>query len=136
MLADETEEHHSDSHFSLLHLKFKQDFVVRDVRRALFETISSFPGCLEDENDLLRLIETQFTALQEALRVVPGSGEDVDGKVAAKLINLYRTGRLGHYTLDSVPRNIIWLIAMKLLMFWRYQFCFLSYVSFAMISYY
>ncbi|XP_010662217.1 DAR GTPase 2, mitochondrial isoform X2 [Vitis vinifera] len=83
-----------------------QDFVVREVRRVLFETISSFPGSLEKEKDLSRLIETQFTALREAFRVASESGEDVENKVAAKLLNLYRTGRLGHYTLDSVPRNI------------------------------
>ncbi|THG03577.1 hypothetical protein TEA_022954 [Camellia sinensis var. sinensis] len=103
-----------------------QDFVVHDVRRTLFEAISSFHGNLEDGNDLLKLIEAQFAALRKALRVLEESdaedgraqfaalrkalrvleesdAEDGRGKVAAKLLNLYRTGRLGHYTLDPVP---------------------------------
>ena len=90
----------------MISLLFKQDFVVHDARRTLFETISSFHGDLEKEKDLSRLIETQFTALQEAFRVASESGEDAEHKVAAKLLTLYRTGRLGHYTLDSLPRNI------------------------------
>lgn len=83
-------------------LLFKQDFVVHDVRRTLFEKILSFRGDLGKEKDLSMLIETQFTALQAAFRVASESGEDVEHKVAAKLLNLYRTGRLGHYTLDSL----------------------------------
>ncbi|KAI8025718.1 hypothetical protein LOK49_LG02G00995 [Camellia lanceoleosa] len=80
------------------------DFVVHDVRRTLFEAISSFHGNLEDGNDLLKLIEAQFAALRKALRVLEESdAEDARGKVAAKLLNLYRTGRLGHYTLDPIP---------------------------------
>lgn len=104
----------------MISLLFKQDFVVREVRRVLFETISSFPGSLEKEKDLSRLIETQFKALREAFRVASESGEDVENKVAAKLLNLYRTGRLGHYTLDSVPRNIQWLVGMKMLHFYLF----------------
>ncbi|CAL5381055.1 unnamed protein product [Camellia sinensis] len=81
-----------------------QDFVVHDVRRTLFEAISSFHGNLEDGNDLLKLIDAQFAALRKALRVLEESdAEDGRGKVAAKLLNLYRTGRLGHYTLDPIP---------------------------------
>ncbi|RVW39319.1 DAR GTPase 2, mitochondrial [Vitis vinifera] len=78
------------------------------VKSAVFSSrqFHLFPVSLEKEKDLSRLIETQFTALREAFRVASESGEDVENKVAAKLLNLYRTGRLGHYTLDSVPRNI------------------------------
>lgn len=52
--------------------------------------------------DLSRLIETQFTALREAFQVPVELGEEDQNKVVAKLLNLYRTGRLGHYTLDSL----------------------------------
>ncbi|XP_062174942.1 DAR GTPase 2, mitochondrial isoform X1 [Alnus glutinosa] len=80
-----------------------QDFVVHGIRRTLFETISSFDGNVEDEKGMGRLIETQFTALREAFRVPVELGEEAQNKVAAKLLNLYRTGRLGHYTIDPMP---------------------------------
>ncbi|KAM7476194.1 hypothetical protein LguiB_023437 [Lonicera macranthoides] len=81
-----------------------QDFVVNDVRRRLFEAVSSFNGNLDDERDLVQLIEAQFAALQKAFRIpLSESNEDTYCKVATKLLNLYRTGRLGHYTLDRVP---------------------------------
>ncbi|XP_057980434.1 DAR GTPase 2, mitochondrial isoform X2 [Malania oleifera] len=83
-----------------------QDFIVNDVRQALYQTISSFDGNLGDERDLQRLIETQFIALQEAFRVPIELGENACSKVATKLINLYRTGRLGHYSLDRLPGNV------------------------------
>ncbi|KVI00569.1 GTP binding domain-containing protein [Cynara cardunculus var. scolymus] len=83
-----------------------QDFVVRAVRRALFHEISAFKGNLEDEKDMVQLIEAQFTALRKAFNVTSNPCGDTtgNGMVAAKLINLYRTGRLGHYTLDTLPR--------------------------------
>ncbi|XXG77938.1 hypothetical protein AAC387_Pa08g1987 [Persea americana] len=79
-----------------------QDFIVRDVRRMLFSTISSFKGNLEDPKDMERLIKNQFLALHEAFRLPLEPGEDGNRTVATKLLNLYRTGRLGHYTLDYV----------------------------------
>lgn len=81
-----------------------QDFIVKDVRRTLFKTISSFQGCLENENDMERLIEAQFDSLHEAFRLSV-SGDDAHNAVAAKLLNLYRTGRLGHYTLDLLSNT-------------------------------
>ncbi|KAL5709117.1 hypothetical protein ACHQM5_019839 [Ranunculus cassubicifolius] len=80
-----------------------QDVVVRDVRRRLYETISCFKGNLEDDSEMGKLIDSQLVALQAAFRLE--SGENVCEKVAVKLLNLYRTGRLGHYTFDKVPRN-------------------------------
>lgn len=85
-------------------MNFLQDFVVNDVRRTLFEEVSSFNGNLDDEKDLVQLIEAQFAALQKAFRIpLSESNEDAYCKAATKLLNLYRTGRLGHYTLDRVP---------------------------------
>ncbi|KAJ6804489.1 putative DAR GTPase 2, mitochondrial [Iris pallida] len=46
-----------------------QDFIVRDVRRTLFKTISSCKGNLEKEIDMVGLIDSQFSALHEAFRV-------------------------------------------------------------------
>ncbi|KAJ9558427.1 hypothetical protein OSB04_013041 [Centaurea solstitialis] len=84
-----------------------QDFVVRAVRGALFHEISAFNGNMEDEKEMVQLIEAQFTrVLRKAFNVSSNPcGGDATGMVAAKLINLYRTGRLGHYTLDSLPRT-------------------------------
>ncbi|XVE90838.1 hypothetical protein DITRI_Ditri20bG0108200 [Diplodiscus trichospermus] len=83
-----------------------QDFIVHDVRGALFDIISSFDGNLECEDDMIKLIEAQFVALREAFRVPEELDQNVDNKVAIKLLNLYRTGRLGHYTVDPLPVNI------------------------------
>ncbi|XP_056850030.1 DAR GTPase 2, mitochondrial isoform X1 [Raphanus sativus] len=46
-----------------------QDFIVYDVRRVLYETISAFDGNLEDDISMGELIETQFAALRTVLRV-------------------------------------------------------------------
>ncbi|XP_062205792.1 DAR GTPase 2, mitochondrial-like [Phragmites australis] len=80
-----------------------QDFIVKAVRQVLFETISSFKGGLGEEDGFRRLIDCQFVSLQEAFKVSTESSEDVHKHVAMKILNLYRTGRLGHYTLDHVP---------------------------------
>ncbi|XP_077235274.1 P-loop containing nucleoside triphosphate hydrolases superfamily protein isoform X2 [Tasmannia lanceolata] len=80
-----------------------QDFIVRAVRRTLFETVLSFTGNMENEEEMVGLIKAQLMALHEAFRLPLDSGEDGHKRVATKLLNLYRTGRLGHYTLDPVP---------------------------------
>ncbi|KAL8204566.1 hypothetical protein R6Q57_010189 [Mikania cordata] len=79
-----------------------QDVVVRAVRQALFKDISAFKGKLDDEKDMVQLIEAQFTTLRKVFNVNSYSFEAANNIVAGKLINLYRTGRLGHYTLDSL----------------------------------
>ncbi|XWS56837.1 hypothetical protein CRYUN_Cryun09bG0119800 [Craigia yunnanensis] len=78
-------------------------FIVHDVRGAIFDIISSFDGNLECEDDMIELIEAQFVALGEALCVAEYLDEKVYNKVAVKLLNLCRTGRLGHSTLDPLP---------------------------------
>ncbi|KAI5344650.1 hypothetical protein L3X38_012527 [Prunus dulcis] len=79
-----------------------QDFIVHDVRQTLFEVISSFDGNVEDE----RLIEEEFKAMHAAFQVPLESEHYTQNKIAAKLLNLFRTGRLGHYILDSIPRKL------------------------------
>ncbi|TMX03545.1 hypothetical protein EJD97_015799 [Solanum chilense] len=81
-----------------------QDFIVNKVRRTLFEAVSSFNGNLHDEEIMSRLIKAEFAVLRDAFNLPPDS-DDYVRKVAAKLLNLYRTGRLGHYTLDLAPNN-------------------------------
>ncbi|MED6210462.1 hypothetical protein PIB30_064338 [Stylosanthes scabra] len=80
-----------------------QDDIVRHVRRTLFETVSSFDGNISYEDEMGTLIARHFTALQEAFHVSAECGEDAHVKVARKLLNLFRTGRLGHYILDHLP---------------------------------
>ncbi|KAK6143062.1 hypothetical protein DH2020_023410 [Rehmannia glutinosa] len=79
-----------------------QDFIVNNVRRSLFDAVSSFAGCIENGENLARLIEEEFEVL---LKVFHLPLESNYCRVATKLLNLYRTGRLGHYTLDPVPSN-------------------------------
>ncbi|KAK7323900.1 hypothetical protein VNO77_27402 [Canavalia gladiata] len=83
-----------------------QDCIVQDVRGTLYETVSSFEGNMNCENEMETLIARQFIALQEAFHVPDEFEEDAHDKVAGKLLNLFRTGRLGHYILDHLPRNI------------------------------
>ncbi|KAF9603235.1 hypothetical protein IFM89_034568, partial [Coptis chinensis] len=84
-----------------------QDFVVQDVRRTLFKTISSFEGNVEEANYLASLIDSQLVALRDAFRVCSESDDDILHSVPTKLLNLYRIGRLGHYILDIVPGSFI-----------------------------
>ncbi|KAK4397123.1 DAR GTPase 2, mitochondrial [Sesamum angolense] len=82
-----------------------QDFIVNNVRRTLFDTVSSFSGCIENGKDLARLIEQEFEVLLKVFHLPLESEESSYCRAATKLLNLYRTGRLGHYTLDSLPSN-------------------------------
>lgn len=81
---------------------FVQDFIVHEVRRTLFEVISSFDGNVKDE----RLIEDEFRAMHAAFQVPLESEDYAQNKIAAKLLNLFRTGRLGRYILDSIPGKL------------------------------
>ncbi|KAJ0989967.1 hypothetical protein J5N97_008323 [Dioscorea zingiberensis] len=81
-----------------------QDFIVRDVRQTLFRCIASNLENLENENTMKKLINNQLAALHDPLRLKKELSEDGYKAVARKLLNLYRTGRLGHYTLDLLPR--------------------------------
>lgn len=75
---------------------------MKAARRTLLDTISSFDGNKDDENDSMRLIESEIVALEKAFQIVIKPGEDGHDKVASELLNLYRAGRLGQYTLDSI----------------------------------
>ncbi|KAL7204015.1 hypothetical protein ACSBR2_017141 [Camellia fascicularis] len=82
-----------------------QDFVVHDVRRTLFEAISSFHGNLEDGNDLLKLIEAQFAALRKALRVLEESDAE-DARGICKIRNPIRFSQICFWVLMGPPSNI------------------------------
>ncbi|KAM3327161.1 hypothetical protein P3S67_002287 [Capsicum chacoense] len=81
-----------------------KDFIVNKARRMLYEAVTSFNSDLEDEEVMSGLIKAEFAVLRDAFNLPPDSDDHVR-KVAAKLLNLYRTGRLGHYTLDLAPSN-------------------------------
>ncbi|KAL8171656.1 hypothetical protein V2J09_023460 [Rumex salicifolius] len=81
-----------------------QDFIVHDVRKRLFEAITSFKGHLQNEEDMLKLIEMEMEALRNVFCLSKESGDNY--KVASKLLNLYRTGRIGQYTLDNIPGEL------------------------------
>uniref|UniRef100_A0A6N2MEP4 Mitochondrial GTPase 1 n=1 Tax=Salix viminalis TaxID=40686 RepID=A0A6N2MEP4_SALVM len=81
----------------------QDDFMVNRVRQTLLESISCLDGNVQNEKHLEELIEAQFTALREAFLVSSEPGIDSQTRISAKLLNLYRTGRLGHYTLDPLP---------------------------------
>ncbi|KAK6271088.1 hypothetical protein POUND7_008186 [Theobroma cacao] len=107
-VLEHKEEHSSSSKLEMRQrrqylMDHTQDFMVHDVRRAVFDVISSFDGNLECEDNMVKLIEAQFVALSEAFHVQEEIDQNVQDKVAVKLLNLCRTGRLGHYTLDPVP---------------------------------
>ena len=76
-----------------------QDFIVKNVRQTLFKVISSFDGSMEEE----MLIEEEMKAVQGVFQVPTESKTYTQYKAESKLLNLFRTGRLGHYTLDSIP---------------------------------
>ncbi|TYH05742.1 hypothetical protein ES288_A08G106000v1 [Gossypium darwinii] len=84
-----------------------QDLIVNDVRGTIFDTISCFDGDIELEEDMIKLMEAELVALRDAFRVPQGLGEYVYNRVVGvKLLDLYRSGRLGQYTLDTLPLTL------------------------------
>ncbi|KAF9604759.1 hypothetical protein IFM89_010261 [Coptis chinensis] len=78
--------------------------LVTEVQCALYVTLADFDGNLEDENDLESLIEKQFLALQRAFKIPPNKASDeARTMVSKKFLTLFRTGKLGPFTLDDVP---------------------------------
>ncbi|KAL9248698.1 Ent-kaurenoic acid oxidase 1-like protein [Drosera capensis] len=50
-----------------------------------------------------RLVNVQFSSLRETFGLDISSQEDGNRKVAAKLLNLYRTGRLVRWAMANIP---------------------------------
>ncbi|XXG85433.1 hypothetical protein AAC387_Pa11g0510 [Persea americana] len=74
-----------------------------EVQQALYVTCSEFDGNLEEENDLESLIENQFLALQKAFKIPHKAGDEARTMVSKKLLTLFRIGKLGPFTLDTIP---------------------------------
>lgn len=79
---------------------------MKDVRRTLAKKRHSFNGDLEKEDELQELIESQLVALQKPFGLHCGSVGDRNRAIASKLLDLYWTGRLGHYTLDTFSNDL------------------------------
>ncbi|KAF5199792.1 mitochondrial GTPase 1-like [Thalictrum thalictroides] len=78
--------------------------LVTEVQCALYATFKDFDGNMEDENDLESLIDNQFQALQRAFKVPSTKARDEARlMVSKKFLTLFRTGKLGPFTLDDVP---------------------------------
>lgn len=82
-----------------------QDSFVLSVRETLHKTLTDFQGNLEDDGDMEALVEIQMHELRKVLKVPMDLGDVGWIQVAKKLLNLYRIGRLGHYTLDILPEE-------------------------------
>jgi mitochondrial GTPase 1 len=79
---------------------------VKDVRRTIAKTRCSFNGDLKKEDELKRLVESQLAALQGSFMLHCGLVGDRNRVVVSKLLDLYWTGRLGHYTLDTFSNDL------------------------------
>ncbi|KAL5717835.1 Short integuments 2 [Ranunculus cassubicifolius] len=81
--------------------------LVAEVQCALYVTLTEFDGDMEDENDLESLIEKQFKVLQKAFKISPNKAqEEARAMLSKKFLTLFRTGKLGPFTLDDVPDAI------------------------------
>ncbi|KAL5707032.1 Short integuments 2 [Ranunculus cassubicifolius] len=81
--------------------------LVAEVQCALYVTLTEFDGDMEDENDLEILIEKQFKVLQKAFKISPNKAqEEARAMLSKKFLTLFRTGKLGPFTLDDVPDAI------------------------------
>ncbi|KAF9679622.1 hypothetical protein SADUNF_Sadunf06G0033800 [Salix dunnii] len=78
--------------------------LVTEVQCAIYKTLAEFNGNVEDENDLENLIEQQFEVLQKALKI-PHKASEARLMVSKKFLTLFRTGKLGCFTLDDVPET-------------------------------
>ncbi|KAH7430023.1 hypothetical protein KP509_09G078800 [Ceratopteris richardii] len=79
-----------------------KDSVILLVRETLLNTFSSFSGDLEDENDMESLVEIQMHELRKVLKVSIELGDKGWEILGRKILNLYRIGRLGNYSLDAL----------------------------------
>ncbi|KAK9131447.1 hypothetical protein Sjap_011934 [Stephania japonica] len=95
----------------VFHTDHTQDHIVGDVRRTLFETISSFKGNLEVSSELDKLIEARFVALSNPFHLSTEQEEKRRVLVAKKLLNLYRMSarplHFGFYTIEISSTVVI-----------------------------
>ncbi|CAK9230438.1 unnamed protein product [Sphagnum troendelagicum] len=76
-----------------------------NVREVLSQACTNFVGNLEDQQDMASLVDEQMMLLRKCFKVPSELGDAGWIRVSKQLIQLYRTGKLGRYTLDLVPSD-------------------------------
>ncbi|CAM6104759.1 unnamed protein product [Calypogeia fissa] len=73
------------------------------VREVLASACLKFDGNMEDKQDMESLVDTQMHILRKVFHVPTELGEAGMERVSQHVLELYRKGKLGKYTLDIVP---------------------------------
>ncbi|KAH9559941.1 hypothetical protein CY35_06G081400 [Sphagnum magellanicum] len=76
-----------------------------NVREVLSQACTNFVGNLENQQDMASLVDEQMMLLRKCFKVPSELGDAGWIRVSKQLIQLYRTGKLGRYTLDLVPSD-------------------------------
>ncbi|XP_024399902.1 short integuments 2, mitochondrial isoform X2 [Physcomitrium patens] len=74
-----------------------------NVRNVIAQTCLKFDGNLEDKDDMESLVDEQMITIRRIFKVPSEVGDDGWIRVSKQLLKLFRTGRLGRFTLDPVP---------------------------------
>ncbi|XP_024539637.1 short integuments 2, mitochondrial isoform X1 [Selaginella moellendorffii] len=77
----------------------------RAVREAITSLMINFDGDLEDEDAMTELIDNQMYELRKTFRVPQSDGYEGYNKVARRLLQFYRGGKLGSYVWDILPEG-------------------------------
>lgn len=78
--------------------------VEENVRKSIAQSCMKFDGNLEQEEDMESLVDEQMHMLRRVFKVPVELGDDGWIRVSKQLLKLYRTGRLGRFTLDLVSK--------------------------------
>ncbi|KAJ1265358.1 hypothetical protein BS78_08G070600 [Paspalum vaginatum] len=76
-----------------------------EVQRTLCSTFLDFNGNTEEENELESLVDMQLAALRKVFRIPHKPFDETQGPTSKKLLTLFRSGKLGPFTLDDLPDN-------------------------------
>lgn len=78
-----------------------------NVRNVIAQTCLKFDGNLEDKDDMESLVDEQMITIRRIFKVPSEVGDDGWIRVSKQLLKLFRTGRLGRFTLDPVDRKSV-----------------------------
>lgn len=74
-----------------------------NARKVITQSCLKFDGKLENKEDMESLVDEQMNMFRRIFKVPAQLGDDGWIRVSKQLLKLYRTGRLGRFTLDTVP---------------------------------
>ncbi|KAG0586804.1 hypothetical protein KC19_2G118800 [Ceratodon purpureus] len=74
-----------------------------NVRKIITQSCLKFDGNLGNKEDMECLVDEQMNLFRRIFKVPAQLGDDGWIRVSKQLLKLYRTGRLGRFTLDPVP---------------------------------